>query len=86
VAEREYSFEEIDGLVRGLNVAETDKRLSSMAAAQASPADVIGQICPIYRVIRPILQGILLLPFIPESWKQVIRTFIRLMDLVCPQT
>lgn len=83
MAERTYSFEEIDGLVRGLDVSGMDAQVSRLAAA--SPADVIGQICPIYRVVRPILQGILALPFIPDSWKQVIRTFIRLMDLVCPQ-
>lgn len=84
MAERTYSFDEIDSLVRGLDLSATDAQVSRMAAA--SPADVIGQICPIYRVIRPILQGILALPFIPESWKQVIRTFIKLLDLVCPQT
>lgn len=84
MAERTYSFDEIDSMVRGLDLSGADAQASRLAAA--SPADVIGQICPIYRVIRPILQGILALPFIPESWKQVIRTFIKLMDLVCPQT
>lgn len=83
MAEREYSFEEIDRQIQGLDLVGMNERVAGMTAA--SPADVIGQICPIYRVIRPILQGILSLPFIPEAWKQAIRTFIRLMDLVCPQ-
>ena len=83
MAEREYSFEEIDRQIKGLDLAGMNERAAGMATA--SPADVIGQICPIYRAIRPILQGILLIPFIPETWKQAIRTFIRLMDLVCPQ-
>lgn len=83
MAEREYSFEEIDRQIQGLDLSAAEGRLSSLKAS-ASPVDVISQVCPIYRAVRPILQGLLNLPFIPERWKQAIRTFIRLMDMVCP--
>ena len=52
MAEREYSFEEIDRQIKGLDLAGMNERAAGMAT---------------------------------ETWKQAIRTFIRLMDLVCPQ-
>ncbi len=50
----------------------------------AAPGNVLGNVCQIYHVIRPILQGILLIPFIPAAWKAAIKTFISLMDRLCP--
>lgn len=82
--ERELSFEEIDRQIQGLKLPE-EKKVASKAgkAAAASPADIIAQICPIYQAIRPILKSLLSLP-IPKKWKDAIRTFMRLLDLVCP--
>lgn len=83
MAEREYSFEEVDRQIQSLDLSGAEKGVSAKGVAAASPANIIGQVCPIYRAIRPILQGLLSLP-IPTAWKNAIRTFIRLMDLVCP--
>jgi hypothetical protein len=81
MAEREFSFEEVDRQIQSLKLTE-EKKVAGKAAA-ASPADVISQVCPIYQAIRPILKSLLSLP-IPKKWKDAIRSFIRLMDLVCP--
>lgn len=82
VPEKQLSFEEVDRQIQALNLSE--EGLRGMQAAAATPAAVLPQVCQIYRAIRPILQGLLSLP-IPNSWKQAIRTFISLMDLICPQ-
>ena len=49
------------------------------AAAVAMP-----NICPVYKLIRPILVLLMNAPFIPAKWKQAIRIFVQLMDVVCP--
>ena len=41
-------------------------------------------ICPTYKTIKPILQLLLGLPLIPESWKVAIKAFMSIMDAVCP--
>lgn len=84
MAERELSFEEVDRQIQALNLSEAEEGAGRMQAAAATPAAILPQICPIYRAIRPILAGLLNLP-IPNAWKQAIRTFMRLMDLICPQ-
>jgi hypothetical protein len=85
--EREYSFEEIDRLMEEAESAAPEEGVRGLSAeaVRADPRQILNRICPIYRAVRPILQGILLLPFIPEKWKRVIRMFIRYMDLLCPQ-
>lgn len=87
MAEREYTFETIDQHIQKADFAAAEavaSRVSAKAVA-ASPADVIGQICPIYRTVRPILVVLSNLPFIPESWRRWIKLFIQLMDSICPQ-
>lgn len=54
------------------------------ARAKASPDGVLADVCAIYRVVRPFLSLILNVPLIPASWKNAIRTFVNLMDQLCP--
>ncbi len=54
------------------------------AAAAPNPAAVLAQVCRIYRVVRPFLRMILNVPFIPSAWKTALRTFMNLMDTLCP--
>lgn len=75
----DLSFEAIDAHIRRANLGDF-----APTTAAATPGDVLARVCEIYRVIRPILQGILLIPFIPASWKAAIRTFMTLMDTLCP--
>jgi hypothetical protein len=84
-AEKTYTFEEIDQLVKQADLDKLEKQSAQFKASAASPADILGQICPIYKTIRPILIGITQIPFIPASWKKAIKAFIRTMDLICPQ-
>lgn len=82
--EKTYSFEDIDKLVKQADLDGLDKRAAQFKASAASPADILAQICPIYKTIRPILVGLTQIPFIPTSWKKAIKAFIRTMDLICP--
>lgn len=81
------TFEAIDAHIKkaDLNAFEPGgARHVTAAAVKAAPGDVLQQVCQIYHVIRPILQAILLIPFIPAAWKAAIRTFISVLDTLCP--
>lgn len=84
-ADKTFTFEEIDQLVKQADLEHLDKQAAQFKAAGASATDILGQICPIYKTIRPILVGITQIPFIPANWKKAIKAFIKTMDLVCPQ-
>ena len=81
------TFEAIDAHIKKADLKAFEPggaRHVTAAAVKASPASVLPQICQIYHVIRPILQAILLIPFIPASWKAAIKTFISVLDTLCP--
>ncbi len=83
----QLTFEQIDAHIKKANLKDFEpggQHHFTAATVAANPAGVVGQICKIYHVIRPILQGILLIPFIPAAWKAAIKTFISLMDALCP--
>ena len=46
---------------------------------------VPSNVCAAYGIIRPILEALQNLPFVPRAWKQAIQTFIALMDVLCPK-
>jgi hypothetical protein len=54
------------------------------ATAADNPAGTLQRICSIYKVVRPFLVLISNLPLIPAKWKEAIKTFIGLMDTLCP--
>ncbi len=56
----------------------------SAASAAAKPGDVLKKICSIYQVVRPFLALASTLPLIPAKWKTAIKTFMTLMDTLCP--
>ena len=80
------TFDEINAAFAKLDVAKHQAALSQFTAtsAAASPASVVGQICPIYKAVRPFLVLASNFPFIPQSWRDGIKAFIAAVDLLCP--
>lgn len=81
------TFEEIDKHIQRADLSAFKKggiHHFTAADTAVSPADVLQKICPIYRLVRPILATIPLLPIIPKSWKTAIETFLEVMDKICP--
>jgi hypothetical protein len=83
------SFEEVDKIVNSADIsalkaaAKRPARSSSKSVAPAAMA--MPDICGIYKVVRPILLLVSGTPFIPKKWKDVIKTFIQTLDMICPQ-
>jgi len=84
--QKQLTFEEIDAHIKRANLADFEpggKMHVTREMVSAAPSDVITRVCAIYHTIRPILQGLLLIPFIPSSWKTAIKAFMSLMDNLC---
>lgn len=85
--ENELTFEQINDHINKAKLSifkEGGKKHFGIADIKTAPGDVLQKVCSIYHVIRPVLQGILLIPFIPATWKQAVKTFLNLMDTLCP--
>lgn len=54
------------------------------ADVTAKPAEVIGKICGIYGKVRPFLEMAGGVPLIPKKWRAALKSYIALMDVVCP--
>jgi len=87
MANKELTFEEINAAIEKLNLTDFQpggRRHLTAEAFAANPAAALPQICPIYKVIRPILIAVSSLIFIPQKWRDVIKTFVSIMDTLCP--
>jgi hypothetical protein len=84
--EKEYTFEDIDKLMQKTDIAGLEKQATAFkgAVGTATAAEVLAQICPIYRTVRPILVALTQIPFIPAKWKKAIKALIKVLDKICP--
>lgn len=48
--------------------------------------DIFGKICVIYQKIRPILEMITILVFIPKKWRTAVISLMAVLDGLCPDT
>ncbi|HEV7474400.1 MAG TPA: hypothetical protein VGN90_10150 [Pyrinomonadaceae bacterium] len=73
--------------------AHVDKYLSTVQAAASKPqaaaaaggtAAAIPNVCPAYKMVKPILQAVLLIPFLSKKIKDAIKAFMSVMDAICP--
>jgi hypothetical protein len=52
--------------------------------ARADPGEIIGKVCGVYQKVRPFLEVITNLFFIPKKWRSAVMSFIVVMDGLCP--
>lgn len=76
----EQHFESLD-----LNEMKAGGALHFSAAdVKAKPAEVLGKVCGIYQKVRPFLELASNLFLIPKKWRDALKTYMGLMDTVCP--
>lgn len=78
------TFEQIEAHVKKADLSQYEAAGAKGAGGAQPHAMQLQQICGIYKIVRPILQAILVIPLIPESLKKPIRTFISVMNTICP--
>lgn len=87
MATANLTFEKINAHVQKADLAAFEKGgalyFAPPKGAKLSPAEIVDKLCPIYKIVKPILEGLLLIPFIPASWKAALGIFIKIMDKVC---
>lgn len=83
----DMSFDDINAHIKKADLTAFAKGgkyyLSSSRAIQLRPSDIPGKICPIYQVIKPVLEALLNIPFIPTKWKVALKIFMRVLDKIC---
>lgn len=85
MAEHAYTFEEINAAVEKFDLAKHQAGVRQISAEAAkNPALALPQLCPIYKVIRPILVVLSGLILIPQKWRDLIKGLISVLDALCP--
>jgi hypothetical protein len=81
------TFEEVDKHIQSADLSAFHpggKHAMTAASASANPAAVIPNICGAYKIVRPILQLLSNLPLIPKKWKDAVKAFMGVLDMLCP--
>lgn len=85
MTDQTFTFEQIDAGINRLDLASHQRAVAGISAqAAGNPALALPQLCPIYKAVRPILVGLSNLPLIPQKWRDAIKAFIGIVDLLCP--
>jgi hypothetical protein len=86
------TFEEVDKHIQSADMSVfqaggASRPASAKGAAKggaASAALSTSQVCAAYQVVKPILQLVANLPIIPKKWKDAIKAFMGVLDMLCP--
>jgi len=54
------------------------------AAAIASPAAALPNVCGAYKAVKPILALVSNFPFLPQAWKTAVKGFMQVLNSLCP--
>ena len=78
------TFEEVDKHIQSIDVAAFQAGGKHYLAPGAGHAAALPNVCPAYKAVRPILMLLSNTPLIPATWRAVLKTFIAVMDVLCP--
>jgi hypothetical protein len=71
-------------LNRHAEAIDLDSMRSLEISAEMPASQIIGKICGIYQKVKPFLEFMSRLFFIPKKWKVVVLAFMTAMDTLCP--
>lgn len=78
--EAEQAYMQMDAL----DVDDTNLQAVNFRAEAVVLEQKVSKACQLYQKVRPVLLVLTSLFFVPEKWKNVIRTFTTSMDTFCP--
>lgn len=87
MAEQQMTLAQVEQHLDKANMEQFDKLPAGVAGAQgdaASLSGVLQKVCGVYKAVRPILSIIVNFPLLPEKIKNAVKTFMKVMDSVCP--
>jgi len=83
MSDKAPTFEEIESHLASINLADFQPGGKHHPGAKAGAA-AIPNVCPAYKMVRPILLAIVAFPLIPKKIKDAIKAFMSVLDMVCP--
>ena len=78
--EPQMTLEQIEAHIKSANLDQFNQ-------PQAQTQDLAAQlkkVCTVYKAIKPVLQVLVNFPLIPASIKNAIKTFMSVMNTICP--
>ena len=85
--EKQLTFEEVNKHFDSVDLSpfqQGGKQFFAADTVTKAPGEVLQKVCSIYKVVRPFLALVSNLPLLPKKWKDAIKTFMGLMDGLCP--
>ena len=80
--EQNMTLEQIEAHIKSSNIEQFNQQQPS-AQAQDITAQ-LQRVCGAYRAIRPVLNAVLGFPLIPGSIKTPLKTFMSVLNTICP--
>jgi hypothetical protein len=84
MSDKTPTFEEIEKHLDSFNLTDFQPGGKLHAGAGGAQGLSIPNVCPAYKMIRPILLAILAFPLIPKKFKDAIKAFMGVLDMICP--
>lgn len=84
MSDKTPTYEEIEKHLASVNLADFQPGGKYHPAAGTSAAAAIPNVCPAYKMVKPILQAVVAFPLIPKKIKDAIKAFMSVLDVVCP--
>jgi hypothetical protein len=83
-AQHPPTFEDVDKHIQAADLKAIQPGGKHFPAAAPAGAAALPNVCPAYKTVRPILELLSNTPLIPQKWRDAIKAFIGVMDLICP--
>jgi hypothetical protein len=78
------TIEEVNAHFEKADLSQLTVPGPQVATAAIDPATALQSACKAYNVIKPFLQLVISVPFLPPSWKKAIQGFMNVMNILCP--
>lgn len=83
-----YSAEELNAGIdqmEALEVVDYNPQAVAESLAPGTGTAVLTKVCQVYKTVRPFILLVTSLFFIPQKWRDALRSFSTVMDGICPQ-
>lgn len=81
-----YTKEQLNALADSLDMDGmiSEHSLVTPEGAKATPDEIMTKVCGIYHKVRPFLELVASLWFLPKKWRTPIVSFMMVLDGLCP--
>jgi len=78
------TYEEIEKHLDSIDLAAFQPGGKHHPGAAAGTAAALPNVCPAYKMVRPILLAVVAFPLIPKKIKDAVKAFMSVLDMICP--